>query len=336
MKKSLCVDARMIDYSGIGTYLRNLLPFLEKDFALTLLVKEKNGSGIDFDCPIYTVKEQLLFPYKVPSCDLFWSPHYNVPLLPIRAKKRAVTIHDLCHLAMPEHFPLIKRVPASLLLKNALKRSSLILTVSEFSKREISKVLPHKESKIHVVLNGIEKKKGELDIEEIGSKFLLYVGNIKPHKNIGRLLKAFSRLPPSYELVLAGRVSMPIELLEAPRVRVLGEVSEGTCRFLYEKAEALIQPSLYEGFGLTPLEAMAFGCPVISSPEGGLKEACGDAAFYIDPLSVDSLYQGMKAVLEDEKERERLILAGFERIAQFSWQKAADKIKELFAQEIAS
>ena len=112
MKKSLCVDARMIDYSGIGTYLRNLLPFLEEDFAVTLLVKDKNGSGIDFDCPIYTVKEQLLFPYKVPSCDLFWSPHYNVPLLPIRAKKRAVTIHDLCHLAMPEHFPLIKRAPA--------------------------------------------------------------------------------------------------------------------------------------------------------------------------------------------------------------------------------
>ncbi len=344
-KKTLCIDARMLFSSGIGTYIRNILPYLEPFFSITLLVQKEEEKmakerfqlpTILVDCPIYSLKEQLLLPYKIPVTTLFWSPHYTIPLLPITAKKRIVTIHDVCHLAMPEFFPKGKRLLAFFLLKQAIRRSDLVLTVSSFSLQEMEKhsvITVKDKNKVQVVLSGIEKKeRRDVGFKGLGvnSPFILYVGNLKPHKNIERLVEAFLLLPPQYELVLAGRNFLAGALPSHPRIRVLGEVEEDVLSLLYQNAELLIQPSLYEGFGLTPLEAMAFGCPVVSSGLGGLFEACEGAAFYINPLSTSSLAEGMRAVLENKELRKTLIAAGFKRVEQASLEQAGNKVRELF------
>ncbi len=346
MNGKVCVDARMLFSSGIGTYLQKLIPRMERSLQMTLLIKksEEKWAKEHFsselrivDIPIYTIKEQVLYPFMIPSCNLFWSPHYNIPLFPILAKKRVVTIHDVCHLAMPHFFPKWKRVAAAFLLKEAVRRSDLVLTVSEFSKKEIAAYLPIAESKIQVLANGVEKRsiQGVHSLQELGihRPFILYVGNNKPHKNLDRLLKAFFLLPPYYDLVL---VSSEKDLpREAPhdRIKRFHQVSEDRLCFLYEKAKLLIQPSLYEGFGLTPLEAMSVGCPVVASRIASLSEVCGEAAYYVDPYDEKDLYRGMKKVLENQELQELLIKAGHEQEKLFSWDRAAEKLIGLFMQE---
>lgn len=346
MKAKICVDARMLFASGIGTYLQSLIPRLEKTFEMTLLIRkseEKWASEhfssflINLDIPIYTVKEQMSYPFKIPSCDLFWSPHYNIPLFPILAKKRAVTIHDVCHLAMPQFFPGWKRSMASFLLKESVKRSDLVLTVSEFSKKEITAHMPGFARKIQVLVNGGQKKYGDEKLEEVklDNPFILYVGNNKPHKNIDRIVKAFHLLPSCYDLILV-IPEKDLPLLNHPRIKIFQKISEEKLKFLYKKAELLIHPSLYEGFGLTPLEAMSFGCLVVTSFTASLPEVCGEAAYYVDPYDVDSIYKGMKEVLENKDLAHKLKLAGYKQEKRFSWDSTADKLIELFNQEVFS
>lgn len=347
MKAKVCVDVRMLFSSGIGTYLQNLIPRLEEAFALTLLIRKgmekwvnekTNSSFLILDAPIYTVQEQVIYPFKVPPSDLFWSPHYNVPLFSVLAKKRVVTIHDVCHLAAPQFFPKWKVYMASFLLKEAVRKSDLVLTVSEFSKKEILKFLPLAEKKIEVVTNGVKKgeagflKKEELEMDK---PFVLYVGNNKPHKNVQRLLQAFIQLPSNYELILVSpEKSFPV--INHPRVKYLFNVSEERLCLLYKKAKLLMLPSLYEGFGLTPLEAMSFGCPVVASFAASIPEVCGEAAYYVDPYDVRSIYLGMKKVLENSALSEQLVKAGYAREKEFSWDKTADRLIELFTCEVFS
>lgn len=346
MKVKICVDARMLFSSGIGTYLQKIIPRLEKAFDMTLLirksaekwVKENSSSSlVIFDMPIYTVKEQIVYPFSIPSCSLFWSPHYNIPLLPILAKKRVVTIHDVCHLAMPDCFPRWKRVLASFLLKEAVKKSDLVLTVSEFSRKEIAAHLPIKENRIQVVVNGSEKRKeeGTCSLQELGvdAPFILYVGNNKPHKNIDRLLKAFLLLPSCYHLVFVSSEKYSWPLQNHQRIKNFYQLSDKDLCFLYKKAVLLIQPSLYEGFGLTPLEAMSLGCPVVASHIASLSEVCGEAAYYVDPYDEQALYKGIKEVLENQDLRQKLIKAGYEQEKKFSWDETAKRLIELFTQE---
>ncbi len=352
MKPSLCIDARMLFSSGIGTYIRNIIPYIEPFFQITLLAKKTEIERVKkfYSChvvginsSIYSFKEHFVLPYKIPKVDLFWSPHYNIPLLPIRAKKRIVTIHDVCHLAMPEFFSKLKRPIVRFLIKQAVKRSDLIFTVSSFSLQEMVKFLCLEEkekNKVKVVYSGVEKKRysDKISLEERNLKapFVLYVGNLKPHKNIKRLLEAFLLLPSTYELVLAGRNFMDEALFSHPRIKLLGEVDDEVLSSLYQKAKVLVQPSLYEGFGLTPLEAMQAGCPVVSSPKGGLVEASRGAAFYINPLDVSSLAEGIKEVLENAQLRSRLIQSGFQRVEEASWEKTGNTIKDLLLQEAFS
>ncbi|MES2199441.1 MAG: glycosyltransferase family 1 protein [Chlamydiota bacterium] len=346
MKATVCIDARMIFSSGIGTYLQNLIPKMEKSFKMTLLIRKSDEKWarehfsselITVDVPIYTVKEQLIYPFCIPSCDLFWSPHYNIPLLPILAKKRIVTIHDVCHLAMPHFFPKWKGKMASFLLKGAVKRSDLVLTVSEFSRKEIASYLPVAGDKIHVLPNGAPEKneEGDFSLKDFGlnQPFILYVGNSKPHKNVDRLLKAFFHLSPCYDLVLVGPEKCFSTVQNHTRIKRLYKVSDEKLYFLYKKAELLVHPSLYEGFGLTPLEAMNFGCPVVASHAASIPEVCGEAAYYVDPYDEKALYQGMKEVLENRELRQKLIKAGYKQEKKFSWDKTAKRLIELFTIE---
>lgn len=359
MKRSLCIDARMYGASGIGTYLRNLLKFLTQDarFRVKLIVDASscetfnNYDVVPASSKIYSVKEQFELPAKIPSCDLFWSPHYNIPVFPIRSKKRVVTIHDVFHLAYKKNLKMHQRLYAELILRQAVNRSDLIVTDSFFSKEEIIRFTGVEEGKVRVSYLGVDeeafagaplskiqrcKEKYKLD-----APFILYVGNIKPHKNLPLLMKALKgwlKIKGPIDLVVIGRsfsdypykeiVSEDHELKR--HVRFLEGVGQEELPCFYALTSALVHPSFYEGFGLTPLEAMSAGCPAIVSRAASLPEVCGDAAVYFDPFCENSLFSALEKVLEDKSFAEDLKRRGKERVVSFRWEKTAEMHFQFF------
>src|ERR1039457_1605991 len=220
----IAIDARMINHSGIGTYMKNLINALLGDYHLILLgdpseikkhVKSEKIEILKFQPSIYSVSEQLKYPLNIPECDLFLSTHYNIPLFPIKAKKRLVIIYDMNHLAFYEKLSLAQKIYTKLMMNGAVKLSDAIITISEFSKSEILKYLKVDPIKIKVVHFGIDPEiiKAELKKDfplslTMPERFLLFVGNVKPHKNLITLLKAFEILLKSgndYKLVIVGK-----------------------------------------------------------------------------------------------------------------------------------
>jgi len=328
----IVVDARMLFHGGIGTYLRNLLEHLKKTNheILTLLPETMRSS-------IYTLQEQVELPLKIPSCDVFWAPHFNVPLLPIRAERRIVTIHDLFHLDHFFEFSLIKRFCLKAVLKRAIHAATSLITVSEFSKQRLLHYFPEVEEKVSVIHSGCDhlsfvKPK---PVDKIPRKFFLFVGHLKPHKNLKVLLEACRKLSHIH-LVVAGDIplqsSVQMELEQKyerlkERLHFLGKVSDAELAWLYSNAEALIFPSLYEGWGFIPLEAMRLGCPVFASRAASITEACGEGACYFDPYDPEDLCKKMEQL---PTLREKLIVAGKKRALEFSWERAAQEHLQVF------
>jgi glycosyltransferase involved in cell wall biosynthesis len=349
----------MLHSSGIGTYIRNLVPQIissYSDVKFNLLgniselryvpwANSANVSLIDCNSPVYSITEQLKVPIEIPSCDIFWSPHYNIPLAPIRAKKRLLTIHDVFHLAFIDQLPFKQRIYARLVLNSAVKISDIIVTVSNFSKSEIVKHTKTGGEKITVIHNGIDTEKfRELDDAalipvkkkcNLPDKFILFVGNVKPHKNLKRLLGAYEILIKKgitdYYLVIAGKkegfITGDSEVFRIlnnnpilrEKVLFTGYMDNSDLPAVYTLASLLIFPSLYEGFGLPPLEAMACGCLTVVSNAASLPEVCGEAAYYIDPYNIENIAGGMERILTDNTLRHDLINKGFKRAGLFSW-----------------
>ncbi|NGX39157.1 MAG: D-inositol-3-phosphate glycosyltransferase [Chlamydiae bacterium] len=314
----IVIDARMIHHGGIGTYIRGLLPhFTDCGHEVIPLFPEQ------FKTPIYSASEQIQFLQKIPRCDLFWSPHFNIPFLPVKAKRRAVTIHDLFHLDHLEQFSPVKKLYAKLALRKATLKSDLIITVSEFSKMRLLHYFPVAEAKIHVIHSGCDHL-SSLDsepVEELPSSFFLLVGNGKPHKNLQAVLKAMEHFP-EMQLVITGKKE------KHPRVHSVGRVSDGKLKWLYVHAQALIFPSLYEGWGLPPLEAMSLGCPVIASSAASIPEACGRAPLYFDPSSAQELCVAIEKL---SSVREECVQKGYQRAGELTWEEAAKKHLQLFS-----
>lgn len=325
----LCIDARMAFSSGIGTCIQEIVPLLKQGpFQITLLVDQLDREwcrGIDqilFDAPIYSIKEQLLYPLKIPQCDLFWSPHYNVPLLPIRAKKRVFTIHDVCHLVFGSR---LQKLYAKTVVQRAFHLSQRGITSSDFSKREIERYFGKRF--IEVVPLGVNSNrfipKSASDAirkkYQLPERFALFVGNHKPHKNIQGLKRAFSRIQKSeLELVLFGR--------DTSR----GVLASEDLPILYSMAEVFVFPSFYEGFGLPPLEAMACGCPTVVSKAASLPQVCGEASLYFDPAKDQEIEAAVLSVIRNLELRNQLVSLGFQRIQQFNWEKTAERYMGIF------
>jgi len=329
----LCIDARMAFSSGIGTYIRQIVPLLD-GFRITLLVDRidadwcRDFEQILFPAPIYTVKEQMIFPKIVPQCDLFWSPHYNVPLLPIRAKKRVVTIHDACHLALGS---LPERIYAKFVMGRALRKSDRAITDSQFSKDEIQRFHGDYDLEVIPIAANQEQFSRQTSSEEIRKKyqlpdkFILFVGNQKPHKNIDGLMRAFSKVNvPGLELIMVGKGTRT------------GMVLDEELPHLYSMAEAFVLPSFYEGFGLPPLEAMGCGCPTIVSNAASLPEVCGDASLYFNPHQIDDMAAAITKVVTNDRLKNELIEKGYDRVKSFCWKRAADRHRQIFEEAVQS
>lgn len=362
--KKVCVDARMLVHSGIGTYLKNILKYVKKAPIHWYIFIHPHQKGSYFDgmevipvsTPIYSPIEQIDFVRKIPPCDLFWSPHFNVPIFPISSKKRLTTIHDLFHLAYPRLLNRLERFYAGFLIKQAAYRSDQIITDSHFSKSELCKYTNIVADRIEVIPLAVDlerfspKKENDQILEKfnIKKKFLLYVGNLKVHKNIQALLLAFDLLDKQgfseIDLICVGN-SKDMKRLNGScvketlhhvkhRIHFVGNVSDEELVSFYRTAELMIFPSLYEGFGLPPLEAMACGCPTICSYAASLPEVCKTATLYCNPYNYRHIAQLIEKVLVDADLRQQLINRGLKLVRTLSWEISAQKHLEKIDQLI--
>jgi len=341
----------MIYNSGIGTYLQNMIPNLLKNYELILLGKEKEIKSfpwadkvqiINFDNPIYSFLEQLIMPFKIPGCSIFLSPHYNVPILPVRADKRLVIVHDVYHLAFNNKLTFFQRLYSKLMIYSAVHISDKIITSSRFSKSEILKYECVDESKVSVVYFGFDFKEFSSHGDDFNSvknkynlpdEYFLFVSNIKPHKNLYNLLSSLQIIlqkRSGIKLIVVGEYKKLItadkesfglldrnSLLNDNTI-FTGYINKEELVLLYKNARALVFPSFYEGFGIPPVEAMACRCPVISSNAASLPEACGNAALFIDPHNINDIAEKMLKILLDNNLRDELIKNGEENIKRFS------------------
>jgi glycosyltransferase involved in cell wall biosynthesis len=305
------------------------------------------------------VREQLSVPLDLrrERVDLFHAPHYVLP--PLTRCRSVVTIHDCIHLRFPQYLPnraAYAYARGSLWI--ATHRSDRVLTVSEASKRDILRYFRIPDSKIDVIYNAIDERFGQEprseEIERVRERyqldgpFVLYAGNIKPHKNLERLIEAFHSLRRDGEfenvrlLIIGDEISKYATLRRAVHrhklhkyVRFFGFVPDETLASLYRLASVFVFPSLYEGFGLPPLEAMASGTPVITSNVSSLPEVVGDAALLIDPYEPESIADALRRVLSDAALRESLRARGFARAREFSWDRSIRRVREIYDEVMA-
>jgi glycosyltransferase involved in cell wall biosynthesis len=268
--------------------------------------------------------------------DWYISTFFLPPLTPCRA---AVLIHDLSFRAHPDYYPLTIAAYMRLLTGLAIRRADVVVALSEFTRREIVRFYPATRAKTTVVYPGIgaefrpgaEENDRILSAMGVRQPYLLAVGNIHPRKNLGRLLDAWLRLRdegrPGPARVWAGLDRWGSgDLIRRAReagVHLTGFVPAAYLPALYRQAEALAYPSLYEGFGLPPLEAMACGTPVLTANTTSLPEAVSDAAVTVDPTDVDVLADGLARLLFDQALRRDLRARGLVRAAEFRWERTA-------------
>jgi glycosyltransferase involved in cell wall biosynthesis len=283
------------------------------------------------------------------SLDLFYSPDFVLP--PTRRSTRTLlTVHDLSFLRYPEAF-----VPSLLrylerVVPRSVARADLVLADSAHTRSDLVSLLGAPPERVQVLYSGVDARfhPGVGERERLGVRYgldagpyVLSVGTLQPRKNYVRLMRAFSAMPattqgPKPQLAIAGgrgwlyRDIFAEAEKHGDRVRILGFVDDADLPALYRNAALLAFPSLYEGFGLPVLEAMACGTPVVCSNASSLPEVAGDAALLVDPLDVDGWARAIARVLEDADLRRGMIARGLAQAARFTWERAARQLLAAF------
>jgi glycosyltransferase involved in cell wall biosynthesis len=279
--------------------------------------------------------ELLHFPVTVPI------PRTTLP--------EVVTLYDVQHHDLPGFFSPPERAIRRLTYDRAAQRARAVITSSRYSADRITEVLGIQPGRVHVIHSGIDHERftpeqtpGDDRVRQalgLERPFVFYPANLWPHKNHDRMIRAFARVDqPDLELVLTGQTYGKLDRIFAlggeseagKRIRHLGYVDAHHVPALYRSARAVVFPSLYEGFGGPPLEAMACGCPVAASMRASLAEVCGGAALPLDPESVDSIADGIERVVSDEQLRKRLKTKGVAQAVRFSWPHAAAQHLEVY------
>lgn len=305
----------------------------------------------------YTFAEQFFFPWKLCKydLDLMHFPHFNVPIMYCR--KFVVTIHDLTLL----HFPTVKNstlhpilyrlkfLAYRLAIWSAISRAESIIAISKFTKSDIIREYGEKVGKkISVIYEacedfcmfGIEETGDFLEKYGIIKPYLIYVGNAYPHKNLERLVLAFGEFQKSgndFQLILVGkedyfyrRLRKFITENKIGGIIFLSDISDYYLDILLHLSRAFVFPSLYEGFGLPPLEAMAKGVPVISSDHPCMREVLEDSVYFFDGSDVSAITEAMEKIIADSDLRKDLIRRGYDRVRLYSWKKMAEETLKIY------
>lgn len=283
--------------------------------------------------------EQFYLPAAVKG-RLLWSPNNTGPLA---VSNQVCTFHDLIPLDRPEWFNPRFAAWYRWLLPRLARKVRHLIAVSEFTKRRIVERFGVDPANVTVIPNGVDARFHPRSFEEVADvrralgiqseDYLLCVGSVEPRKNLGRLLQAWSRIEkriaPGVQLVVAGAKGASLVFSDVsigtlpPRVQLTGYVRDEQLPALYSGALALVYPSLYEGFGLPPLEAMACGTPVVTSDNTSVPEVVGDAAVLVDPCDVESIADGIRRVLESGSLRSRMRKSGLARAERYGWDEIA-------------
>ena len=316
-------DQRWIGDHGIGRFARRVLAGLEYR---PVPLASNPAAPLD----AWRLARAL---GKLTRNDLFFSPGYNTPLF--CPSPFVFTICDLSHIYCSENSSPLIRLYYATILKRACHRAVRILTISEFTRTQIVDWSGVPPEKVFNVRCGVDPAyhPGD-DLYGLPFPYLLCVTNRKPHKNELRVVEAFAKasIDPSIHLVFSGKPTAHLaHFIEqrqlSPRVDFVGVVPEGRLPSLYRGAEALVFPSLYEGFGLPLLEAMGCGTPVLTSNVTALPEVAGGAALLVDPTSVEQIADAMQQVISNAALRQELKKKGLARAAQFSWENTVSMVR---------
>lgn len=359
MPFSIGIDARKAQDFGIGTYIRHLVEGLgeideENRYVLFVGPESRqvftelppNFELIDETSPVYSMREQVALAWKLLrlDLDLYHATHYVLPAwVPCRA---VVTIHDIIHLLYPQFLPSpLAFLYAQRMIHRSLARGDAIITVSASSRTDLMEYFDVPGRKIRVVYQGVSDRfrqrlaEDALSqvLEQLGVRrpYLLFVGNPKPHKNLANVVRAYARARQleefDAELVAIGdrgggdfKIHQLAEQLGVGRnVRLLGHVADEALPALYQGASLFVFPTLYEGFGLPVVEAMAAGVPVITSRNSALQEIGEGHAWLVDPLDVDELAHAIADCMRDPERRDELSQRGIRRAEEFRWDRTA-------------
>ena len=363
------IDARKLKDFGIGSYIRNLIEALARRpeslaYRFRVFAREADRDALPelpphFDvaseeAPGYSLAELTGFAWRLwrHRLDLFHATHYVLPPLP--RGRAVVTIHDIIHLLYPQFLPnRAAHLYARVMIRRALKRADRIITVSHSSQRDLVDYFGVASLRIEVIYNGVsrrfrpdvpeQERRRVADKHGLPSPYLLFLGSERPHKNARNVVRAFAearrRAALPHALVLAGtlpknqgRVEALIEALDLESVVCrTGIVHDQDMPGLFAGADAFLYPTLYEGFGLPVVEAMACGVPVLTSSTSALQEVAGGHALLVDPMDVDAIAAGIVTLATDAGKRAELAKLGLARAADFSWDKAAEATLGVYA-----
>jgi glycosyltransferase involved in cell wall biosynthesis len=360
----IAIDGRKYFDFGIGTYIQQLvksLSLLKTKHSFLLYIDPADKSSIllppgwtmaEVDFGKYSVSEIGMFGRRARKdrVDVFHEPHYT---LPVGMKDSSVvTIHDIIHLRFPQFFGKFQRLYSHSMIWHSLRNSRFVIADSEYTKKDILSTFRTPPDKIKVIHLGVGEQYqslGDRDrIEEfrkrfrIDRPFVLYVGNVKPHKGIDTLLSAFNVVwrKEDLDLVLVGGSirqdpllqSLAVEFGMEDRIKELGRVKDDDLVTAYNAAEMLVLPSRYEGFGLPALEAMACGTPVIVSDAASLPEIVGNAAIVFKVGSVGELADGFLRLRKEVSMRQEMVMKGIDHATKFTWTETAAQTVAIYDQ----
>lgn len=321
-------------FTGVENYTKNILENIQDKCSLNIA---KPKSTNKYLAHLWT---HFVLPFK--KGKILFCPANIAPLFIPRSKKLIVTIHDVSFLTYPQSFSKFFRIYYKFIIPIVIKRADVIITVSRYSQKEIEYYYPSAVKKTRVVYLGVDtsfySKKEQNKKDQI-----LYVGSMNARKNFIGVLKAFELLnDKKYKLLMVGNFSSNFmideqnqKILDAsknnPNIEFIQNTSNEKLVELYQDSKLFLFPSLYEGFGLPVLEAMACGTPVVCSHSSSLPEVGGDAVVYCDPNNIDNIQEKIKLVLENDNLQKNMIEKGLQRAKEFSWNKSAKKHIELFS-----
>ncbi len=365
------IDARLWSETGVGRYIRNLVKELQvtdKKNEYILFVRKADYDKVNnqisndkfkikiADIRWHTIDEQLKLPVILneETLDLVHFPYFSVPVRYNRPF--VITIHDLIlnHFptgkasTLPTYLYQLKRFGYNYVVSRAVNRAKKIIVPLDAVKKDVEKTLNVREEKIAVTYEGFDDKiSSESKQASDKTKYFLYVGNAYPHKNLERLIKAFSVFRTGenmdVQLLLIGKddyfykkLHQKITKENYSGIIIRNNVSDRELANYYRNAIALISPSLMEGFGLPVLEAMASSCLVVASEIPSFKEVCEDAGIYFSPYSVGDISEKMKYAYElDMQKKEKRLRLGFNRAQEFSWKRMAQETLKVYESSIS-